>query len=215
MPRPSHPSWIIVIIIIIIWAWVIDEELHQKCAFLGSQVARSTKMCSRWPNFVVPRYGPCLLSPLWRLEFCSGPWIFGMFVYPCIKCFYCFQFTLYNGHPFLNLTSSRPPGRVDVGSATRRTNVRKERWKMPAKGSETYLLTKSSGIRGGRSCYSYFFFVSCFRPIALSSSASVCKFSFRMAVGCICVDTCEVNSHLQRFEVTSLCSRIASKEILL
>jgi len=154
--------------------------------------------CLVWTLLLVTSLTPRILN---------GRWILGKFVYPCIKCCYCFQFTLYNGHPFLNLTSSRPPGRVDVGSATRRTNGRKERWKMQAEGSEMYLLTKSSGIREGRSCYSYFFFVSCFRSIAFSSSASVCKFSFRMAVGCI-GDTCEVNSHLQRFEVTSLCSRI-------
>jgi len=76
-----------------------------------------------------------------------------------------------------------------------------------------YLLTKSSGIRGGRSCYSYFFFVSCFRPIAPSPSVSICKFSFRMAADYL-IDMCEVNSHLEHCEVTCLCSRIANKEIL-
>ena len=36
-----------------------------------------TKFCIVAPNIFVGQYGTFFVSPVWRLEFCDGVWIFG------------------------------------------------------------------------------------------------------------------------------------------
>ena len=48
--------------------------------------------------FLCPQYGPCFMSPFWRLECLGGSWVFGNILCPCVRkqsCLLCGDVTAF------------------------------------------------------------------------------------------------------------------------